>query len=93
MTATTTATATEANAAPPRAMLDRFNRRKAKKVLDIKESHGVDVEQERKRLKRSNIALGGAAFASVAVAVVVAVMTILLFLLILGAIISFFTSL
>ena len=69
------------------------NRRKAKKVLDIKEAHGVDVEQERKRLKRSNIALGGAAFASVAVAVVVAVMTILLFLLILGAIISFFTSL
>ena len=69
------------------------NRRKAKKVLDIKESHGVDVEQERKRLKRSNIALGGAAVASVAVAVVVAVMTILLFLLILGAIIGFFTSL
>ena len=66
------------------------NRRKAKKVLDIKESHGVDVEQERKRLKRSNIALGGAAVASVAVAVVVAVMTILLFLLILGAIIGFF---
>lgn len=69
------------------------NRRKAKKVLDIKEAHGVDVEQERKRLKRSNIALGGAAFASVAVAVVVAVMTILLFLLILGAIVGFFTSL
>ena len=37
--------------------------------------------------------LGGAAFASVAVAVAVAVMTILLFLLILGAIIGFFTSL
>ena len=69
------------------------NRRKAKKVLDIKEAHGVDVEQERKRLKRSNIALGGAAFASVAVAVVVAVLTVLLFLLILGAIISFFPSL
>ena len=69
------------------------NRRKAKKVLDIKEAHGVDVEQERKRLKRSNIALGGAAFASVAVAVVVAVMTILLFLLIWGAIVGFFTSL
>ena len=69
------------------------NRRKAKKVLDIKEAHGVDVEQERKRLKRSNIALGGAAFASVAVAVAVAVMTILLFLLIWGAIIGFFTSL
>ena len=69
------------------------NRRKAKKVLDIKEAHGVDVEQERKRLKRSNIALGGAAFASVAVAVAVAVMTVLLFLLILGAIVSFFTSL
>ena len=69
------------------------NRRKAKKVLDIKEAHGVDVEQERKRLKRSNIALGGAAFASLAVAVVVAVVTILIFLLILGAIIGFFTSL
>ena len=69
------------------------NRRKAKKVLDIKEAHGVDVEQERKRLKRSNIALGGAAFASVAVAVAVAVMTVLLFFLILGAIIGFFTSL
>ena len=69
------------------------NRRKAKKVLDIKEAHGVDVEQERKRLKRSNIALGGAAFASVAVAVVVAVMTVLLFLLVFGVIINFFTSL
>ena len=69
------------------------NRRKAKKVLDLKEAHGVDVEQERKRLKRSNIALGGAAVASLAVAVVVAVLTVLLFLLILGAIISFFTSL
>ena len=69
------------------------NRRKAKKVLDLKEAHGVDVEQERKRLKRSNIALGGAAFASLAVAVVVAILTVLLFLLILGAIISFFTSL
>ena len=69
------------------------NRRKAKKVLDIKEAHGVDVEQERKRLKRSNIALGGAAFASVAVAVVVAVMTILLFLLVFGLIINFITSL
>ena len=69
------------------------NRRKAKKVLDIKEAHGVDVEQERKRLKRSNIALGGAAFASLAVAVVVAVVTILLFLLVFGVIINFFTSL
>lgn len=69
------------------------NRRKAKKVLDIKEAHGVDVDQERKRLKRSNIALGGAAFASLAVAVVVAVLTVLFFLLILGAIIGFFTSL
>ena len=87
-----------AGAGHPLAFLAYFvaqfvNRRKAKKVLDIKEAHGVDVEQERKRLKRSNIALGGAAFASVAVAVVVAVMTILLFLLILGAIIGFFTSL
>ncbi len=69
------------------------NRRKAKKVLDIKEAHGVDVDEDRKRLKRSNVALGGAAFASVAVAVFVAVMAALLFLLILGAIISFFTSL
>ena len=69
------------------------NRRKAKKVLDLKEAHGVDVDQERKRLKRSNIALGGAAFASVAVAVVVAVLTVLLFLLVFGLIISFFTSL
>jgi len=69
------------------------NRRKAKKVLDIKEAHGVDVDEDRKRLKRSNVALGGAAFASLAVAVFVAVMAALLFLLILGAIISFFTSL
>ena len=69
------------------------NRRKAKKVLDIKEAHGVDVDQERKQLKRSNIALGGAAFASVAVAVVVAVLTVLLFLLVFGLIINFFTSL
>jgi len=69
------------------------NRRKAKKVLDIKEAHGVDVDEDRKRLKRSNIALGGAAFASLAVAVFVAVMAALIFLLILGAIISFFTSL
>ena len=66
---------------------------KPKKILDIKEAQSVDVEQERKRLKRSNIALGGAAFASLAVAVVVAVVTVLLFLLILGAIIGFFTSL
>ena len=69
------------------------NRRKAKKVLDLKEAHGVDVDEDRKRLKRSNLALGGAAFASVAVAVVVAVLTVLLFLLVLGAIINFFTSL
>jgi len=69
------------------------NRRKAKKVLDIKEAHGVDVEQERKRLKRSNIALGGAAVVSAAVAVVVAVMAALFLLLILGAIVGFFTSL
>ena len=69
------------------------NRRKAKKVLDIKEAHGVDVDQDRKRLKRSNIALGGAAVASLAVAVVVAVLTVLLFLLVFGLIINFFTSL
>ena len=69
------------------------NRRKAKKVLDIKEAHGVDVEQERKRLQWSNIALGGAAVASAAVAVVVAVMAALFLLLILGAIVGFFTSL
>ena len=34
-------------------------------MLDIKEAHGVDVDQTNKRLKRSNIALGGAAFASI----------------------------
>lgn len=74
-------------------MAQFVNRRKAKKVLDIKEAHGVDVDEDRKRLKRSNLALGGAAFASVAVAAIVAVLTVLLFIMVVGLIISFFTSL
>ena len=69
------------------------NRRKAKKVLDIKEAHGVDVDEDRKRLKRSNVALGGAAVASVAVVALVAALTVILLLLVLGLIVNFFTSL